>query len=182
MLHPQPSSFALNAGQRVCLTVDLIAAFIQVNSHQPTPAFWDPCVLLTRQPQGCLVAFSRENCDKYQLVGVECEQPTVVSLLGQRGAHLPLCLGSCMALSPQPMGQPGSGSRLEGCSAGVSSRGPMGSLGCISQAGAARGHRTRLDEKHSPHLCFVSKKVEMSAASLGDLELFGLFASGWARC
>lgn len=67
----------------------------------------------------------------------------------------------------------------------MSSRGPVGSLGCTSQARAARGHRTLLlpgGERHSLHLCFVCKGVKMSAASLGDLELFGLFASGWARC
>lgn len=67
----------------------------------------------------------------------------------------------------------------------MSSRGPMGSLGCISQARAARGRRTLVlpgGERHSLHLFFVCKGVEMSAASVGDLELFGLFASGWARC
>lgn len=61
----------------------------------------------------------------------------------------------------------------------------MGSLGCISQAGAARGHKTLLlpgGERHSPHFCFVCKGVKISAAILGDIELFGLFASGWARC
>lgn len=29
--------------------------------HHPNPAFWDPHVLLTPQPQGCLVAFAWEK-------------------------------------------------------------------------------------------------------------------------
>lgn len=63
-----------------------------------------------------------------------------------------------------------------------SSRGPTGSwVASHRQEQREDAGPSCLEERGTAHTSAVCKGVEMSAASLGGLELLGLFASGWAR-